>query len=36
MSDFIATATDLTCLQVEVTAIADQLGMLNQNRLKAP
>ena len=36
MIDFIATASNLTCLQVEVTTVAGQLGMLDTECLKNP
>ena len=34
MIDFIATAANLTCLQVEVVAVAGKLGMLDEDCLK--
>lgn len=36
MIDFIATASNLTCLQVEVTTVAGQLGMLDTECLRDP
>ena len=36
MIDFIATASNLTCLQVEVTTVAGQLGMLDTECLRNP
>ena len=36
MIDFIATASNLTCLQVEVTTVAGQLGMLDTKCLRNP
>ena len=36
MIDFIATAINLTCLQVEVTTVAGQLGMLDTECLRDP
>ena len=36
MIDFMATASNLTCLQVEVTTVAGQLGMLDTKCLRDP
>lgn len=36
MIDFIATASNLTCLQVEVTTVAGQLEMLDAECLRNP
>ena len=36
MIDFIATAINLACLQVEVTTVAGQLGMLDTECLRNP
>ena len=34
--DLIATASNMTCLQVEVTTVAGQLGMLDTKCLRNP